>query len=129
MSYKAYADESYYDDVYQGTVFDEYEKKQKYLKQASRHIDSMTFNRITGEGFEKLTPFQQEVIQEVCCMQAEFEYENEDELESIFSGYSLNGVSAQIGNSWNIFIEKGVAMKRETYALLCQTGLCCRIAR
>lgn len=129
MSYKAYADESYYDDVYQGTVFDEYEKKQKYLKQASRHIDSMTFNRIVGEGFEKLTPFQQEVIQEVCCMQAEFEYENEDELESIFSGYSLNGVSAQIGNSWNIFIEKGVAMKRDTYALLCQTGLCCRIAR
>ena len=129
MSYKAYADESYYNDVYGGTVFDDHDQTVKYLKQASRHIDSVTFNRINSEGFEKLTLFQQEVIQEVCCMQAEFEYENQDELESIFSGYGINGVSAQIGNSWNIFMEKGVAMKRDTYALLCQTGLCCRIAR
>ena len=129
MSYKAYADETYYDDVFKGSEFEDYEEAEKYLRQASRHIDSLTFNRIREEGFDKLTPFQQEVIQEVCCLQAEFEYENQDELESIFSGYGINGVSAQIGNSWNIFMEKGVAMKRDTYALLCQTGLCCRIAR
>lgn len=129
MSYKAYADKAYYDDVFKGSEFEDYEEAEKYLRQASRHIDSLTFNRIREEGFDKLTPFQQEVIQEVCCLQAEFEYENQDELESIFSGYGINGVSAQIGNSWNIFMEKGVAMKRDTYALLCQTGLCCRIAR
>ena len=39
------------------------------------------------------------------------------------------GIAAQFGSSWNIFTDKGVAMKRDLYALLCQTGLCCRLAR
>ena len=55
--------------------------------------------------------------------------ENADEINSILSSYSINGVSAQFGSSWNIFTDKGVAMKRDLYALLCQTGLCCRLAR
>ena len=63
------------------------------------------------------------------CLQAEFEYENEDEINTILSGYSINGVSAQFGSSWNVFMEKGVAMKRDVYALLSQAGLCCRLAR
>lgn len=101
----------------------------KALRQASRHIDSLTFNRIVGRGFSSLTPFQQGVIQEVCCLQADFEYENADEIDSILSSYSINGVSAQFGSSWNVFTDKGVAMKRDVYALLSQTGLCCRLAR
>lgn len=102
---------------------------EKALRQASRHIDSLTFNRIVGQGFSNLTPFQQGVIQEVCCLQADFEYENADEIDSILSSYSINGVSAQFGSSWNVFVDKGVAMKRDVYALLSQTGLCCRLAR
>ena len=27
---------------------------------ASRHIDSLTYNRIVGQGFSNLTPFQQD---------------------------------------------------------------------
>ncbi|WP_349672980.1 hypothetical protein [Lacrimispora sp.] len=76
-----------------------------------------------------MTEFQQEVIQEVVCLQADFEHENADEISTILSSYSINGVSAQFGSSWNVFMDKGVAMKRDVYAQLSQTGLCCRLAR
>ncbi len=128
MEYQSYASTEYYTDNYGGKVIPA-EELEKKLKQASRHIDSLTYNRIVGQGFCRLTEFQQEIIQEVCCQQAEFEYENADELNAIFSSYSINGVSAQFGESWNIYKDKGVAIKRDVYALLEQTGLCCRLAR
>ena len=77
----------------------------------------------------RLIDYQQEIIRDVVCMQADFEVETADEINSILSSYSINGVSAQFGSSWNIFMDKGVAMKRDVYALLSQTGLCCRLAR
>ena len=102
---------------------------ERTLRQASRHIDSLTYNRIVGQGFSNLTEFQQEVIREVVCQQADFETENADEINTILQGYSINGVSAQFGQSWNVFTDKGVAMRRDVYTLLSQTGLCCRLAR
>ena len=128
MAYRAYADPEYYKEIYGGDMVPE-EHLEKALRQASRHIDSLTYNRIVGAGFENLTGFQQEIIRETVCQQAEFEYENADEINTILSGYSINGVSAQFGSSWNVFMEKGIAMKRDVYALLSQTGLCCRLAR
>lgn len=97
--------------------------------QASRHIDSLTYNRIIAAGFEKLTQFQQELIKEVCCRQAQFEVENDDAISSVLSSYSINGVSMAFGSSWNVFTEHGVAMRRDVYSLLQQTGLCCRQLR
>ena len=82
-----------------------------------------------SQGFSNLTEFQQNAIREVVCLQADFEIENADEINSILTSYSINGVSAQFGDSWNICVDKGVAMKRDVYALLSQTGLCCRLAR
>lgn len=128
MPYEPYATPDYYRDNYKGSIVPE-EELEKVLKQVSRHIDSLTYNRIVGRGFSNLTPFQQEIIQEVVCQQADFEYENADEINTILSSYSINGVSMQFGSSWNVFMDKGVAMKRDVYALLCQTGLCCRLAR
>lgn len=128
MDYKSYASESYYGNQYGGTLIPEEDQK-KALKQASRHIDSLTYNRIVGQGFFNLTEFQQEIIREVTCQQADFEVENEDEINTVLSSYSINGVSAQFGSSWNVFADKGIAMKRDVYALLCQTGLCCLLAR
>ena len=128
MSYEPYVDLNYYKNIFKGNVIPD-EEVEKQLRQASRHIDSLTYNRIVGRGFSNLSMFQQDVIKEVVCMQAEFEYENADELEMILSSYSINGVSAQFGNSWNVFTEKGIAMKRDVYTMLCQTGLCCRLAR
>ena len=95
------------------------------LKQASRHIDSLTFNRIVARGFEGLTEFQQAIIIDVCCDMADFEYENEEMINCVLQNYTLNGVSMQFGSSWNVLVQNGIAIKRDTYQILCQTGLCC----
>lgn len=50
-------------------------------------------------------------------------------IDTVLSGYSLNGASVQFGQSWNVYADKGVAMKKDVYALLAQTGLCCQLAR
>lgn len=128
MSYEPYATPEYYTDTYGGTLILENDIE-RALQIASRHIDSLTYNRIVGRGFSSLTQFQRDIIQDVVCQQADFETENADEINSILSSYSINGVSAQFGSSWNVFTDKGVAMKRDLYVLLCQTGLCCRLAR
>lgn len=95
--------------------------------QASRHIDSLTFNRIIARGYGNLTDFQKEVLDMVCAKQAEFEHENADLLESVLSSYSINGVSMGLNpNDWNLMVQNGVVMQRSTYDLLKQTGLCSR---
>jgi hypothetical protein len=128
MSYEPYASPGYYQGKYEGTLIED-DNLKKALVQASRHVDSLTYNRIVGRGFSNLTQFQQDIIKDVVCQQADFETENADEINSVLSSYSINGVSAQFGSSWNVFTDKDVAMKRDLYALLCQTGLCCRLAR
>lgn len=128
MAYEPYVTKEYYQTEYGGETVSE-EKLTKALRQASRHIDSLTYNRIVGQGFYNLTEFQQEVIREVICQQADFETENADEIDTILQSYTINGVTSQFGSSWNVFTDKGVAMKRDVYSLLCQTGLCCRLAR
>ncbi len=97
---------------------------EKSLKKASRHIDTLTFNRIQGIGFNNLTEFQKEIIKEVTCELASFEYENEDVITSVLNSYSINGVSMSFGDSWNIKVLKGVAIPTELYETLSQTGLC-----
>lgn len=128
MPYEPYVTPEYYRDTYKGSTVPA-DEQERVLRQAGRHIDSLTYNRIVGRGFSSLTPFQQDVIREVVCQQADFEHENADEINTILQGYSINGVSAQFGQSWNVYTDKGVAMKRDVYSLLSQTGLCCRLAR
>lgn len=128
MPYVPYVTPDYYIETYKGSTIPE-DELERVLRQASRHIDSLTYNRIVGRGFSNLTEFQQEAIQEVVCLQADFEHENADEINTILSSYSLNGASVSFGSSWNVFTDKGIAMMRDVYAQLSQTGLCCRIAR
>ena len=70
MNYEPYASPGYYQGKYKGTLIEDDDLK-KALVQASRHIDSLTYNRIIGQGFSSLTDFQQEVIREVVCMQTD----------------------------------------------------------
>ena len=128
MAYEPYATPDYYRQEDCGKIVPE-DELEKALRQASRHVDSLTYNRIAGRGFSNLTSFQQELIRDVVCQQADFETENADEISTILQGYSINGVSMQFGSTWNIFTDKGIAMKQDTYTLLCQTGLCCLLAR
>ncbi|MDW2799893.1 hypothetical protein RZO55_20180 [Clostridium boliviensis] len=128
MPYVPYVTPDFYKETYQGSTVPE-DELERALRQASRHIDSLTYNRIVGRGFSNLTEFQKEVIQEVVCLQAEFEHENSEVIDTVLSSYSINGTSMQFGQGWNVFTDKGIAMKRDVYAQLSQTGLCYRIAR
>ena len=122
MAYKAYVTPKYYLETYRGTSIPESELDLR-LRDASRHIDSLTYSRIVGRGFSALTEFQQDVIREVVCRQADFEAENREALDCALSSYSINGVSMTLTAGWNVFLDKGVAMPRELYSLLEQTGL------
>lgn len=97
---------------------------EKYLKKASRMIDSLTFNRIPQVGFENLSEFQSEIIKETCMSLADFYCENEDVLNYIFKTYSLNGVSMTLDAGITIRKINGVLISEEIYSALQQTGLC-----
>lgn len=98
--------------------------EEECLKRASRHIDSLTYNRIHKIGYENLTEFQKEILREVTLNLAIFEYENEDILSTAIDVYSINGVSMNFNSSgWNIVVQGGVAIKSTDYNLLGQTGL------
>lgn len=120
-----YADKEYYAKIYGGSMIPE-DEIERALDIASMHIDSLTYNRIAGRGFSGLTEFQQNMVRRVCCMQAEFEYENAALIQSVLDSYSLNGVSMNFGSNWKVTTAAGVAMRRDVYAMLCQTGLCDR---
>ncbi len=126
--YQSYADAAYYKDVFGGDTIPA-DDLDKCLKTASRHIDSLTYNRIVGRGIMNLTEFQQNLIREVCCEMAEFEYENADMIQSVLQNYSINGVSMSFGNSWNVRTMSGVAVRADTYDKLSQTGLCTPVLR
>ena len=120
-----YADETFYKNEYLGTHTPE--QLNRILKTASQHIDTLTFNRIVGVGFENLTPFQQSVIREVCCQMADFMIENKDLIETTLSSYSINGVSMAFGDNWNVVTSQGIALSRSTFELLKQSGLTRRV--
>ena len=98
--------------------------RERYLNDASRNVDTLTFNRIRD--FERLTPFQQEIVKEVVCRQADFLFENADAIASILDSYAINGVSMKFGSGFNVQVEGNVPMQRTVYSLLEQTGLCWR---
>lgn len=129
MVYMAYAKVLDFEKVFEDIVEVPEKELEQYLKQASRHIDSLTYNRIVGKGISSLAEFQQEIIKEVCCRQALFEYQNKEIFDMILQGYSINGVSMQFGESWNVSVQKGIPIRRDVYELLCQTGLCSRLLR
>jgi hypothetical protein len=99
---------------------------ERFLKDASRNVDTLTFNRIVAKGFDRLTEFQKELIQEVVCKQADFLYENADAIASVLDKYAINGVSMEFGTGFNVMMENGVPTQKTIYALLEQTGLCWR---
>ena len=128
MPYDTYVDVDYYTNDFKSNIIPK-EKIKGELKSASRNIDTLTFNRIVEVGFENLTEFQQNIIKEVICSLADFKFENKDVLDSVFSSYSINGVSANLDNGGNIKVIKGVAIPKNLYGYLEQTGLTCRSFR
>lgn len=125
-----YVDSDYYLNTYKGTVMTSEEDINKQLEKASLHIDSLTYNRIVARGFDNgLTSFQQDIVKRVVCELADFEFENADVLETTLSNYSINSVSMSFEKSWNVEIVNGVAIPKQSYHILGQTGLTCRNVR
>lgn len=119
-----YADYEYYTTEYKGTLPEE--EAVKALKQASRHIDILTYNRIVGAEFERLTAFQQDIIKETACMMADFESANASMINSLINSYSINGASISFsGESANCQLVNGVIIQRNVYEILSLTGLTC----
>lgn len=117
-----YVDLEYYKNTYCGKLPDE--EAEKALKQASRHIDMLTYRRIAGVGFDNLTPFQQETVKEVCCMMADFESTNASMINSLINSYSINGASINFsGESANCRLINGVVVQKDVYEMLNMTGL------
>ena len=123
-----YADLEYYKTTYNGTL--DYADAEKALSKASRHIDTLTYNRIVVAGFENLTEYQQEIIKECECLMADWETENADYINSMLSSYSLNGASMSFtGQSASATVVSGVAVSRDIYSHLQKCGLCTKNLR
>ncbi|WP_040209869.1 hypothetical protein [Clostridium polynesiense] len=114
----AYADLSYYKNTFRGNkIADE-----SLLERASDQIDSLTFNRINGVGFNSLTPFQQDKIKKAVCIQAEFIEQYGEYIDMPLSGYSVGDVSLSFTGS----VINGVTTTKEVLGYLKQTGLTSR---
>ena len=123
-----YADIEYYKTTYKGKLDDA--DVEQALQKASRHIDTLTYNRIVAIGFENLTEYQQGIIKECECLMADWETENTDYINNMLSSYSLNGASMSFtGQSASATVVSGVAVSREIYSHLQKCGLCTRSLR
>lgn len=88
----AYADVTYYKDVYKGNAVPD-ELIARQLEKASDQIDSMTYNRIVAQSFNNLTEFQQGKIRKAVCAHADFMYQYGPYLDMPLSGYSAGSIS------------------------------------
>ena len=123
-----YAGIEYYKNTYKGNL--EGADAEKALEKASRHIDTLTYNRIVEIGFDNLTEYQQGIIKECECLMADWETENTDCINSMLSSYSLNGASMSFtGQSASATVVSGVAVSREIYSHLQKCGLCTKSLR
>lgn len=123
-----YAGIEYYKNTYKGNL--DNADAEKALEKASRHIDTLTYNRIVGIGFDNLTEYQQGIIKECECLMADWETENTDYINSMLSSYSLNGASMSFtGQSASATVVSGVAVSREIYSHLQKCGLCTKSLR
>ena len=123
-----YADFEYYKNTYNGSL--EEPDAEKALRQAERHIDTLTYNRINEIGFDSLSEYQKWIVKECACLMADWETENADYINSLLSSYSLNGASMSFsGSSASAVVQNGVAVSRDILSHLQKSGLCCRILR
>lgn len=95
--------------------------KSEDAKKAAEQIDILTYNRID---YNKLTEPQRRVLDRVHSRLTAFITDNKEYLESYLSAYSINGVSMQFGDSWNLKVINGVAIPHDLYQMLISTGLC-----
>jgi hypothetical protein len=120
MEYVTY---EYYVNTYGGSIITA-ENAPKSLQIASQAVDSLTYCRIASRGLDGLTAHQKGIVQWVVCALAEWQTENADIINSPYSSYSINGVSATWGTGAGVKMVNGVMVPHSIYAELQKTGLC-----
>lgn len=118
-----YVDSEYYSSTFKGTKIPAKELD-SYLLKASEKIDELTFNRIVKIGFNNLTEFQKGKIQRAVCFHADYIYEFGTEMGQI-SSFSVLDISVNVENKNSTEAKYGT--NNDTYNLLKQTGLTCRV--
>lgn len=113
-----YVTDEYYKNTYGGTVIPDTELT-KQLDKASDQIDSMTFNRIVGKGFDSLTSFQQDKVKKAVCVHADFVYQYGPYLDMPLTGYSAGSISL----SFKSVEAGGIKTSEDVSNLLKPTGL------
>lgn len=93
----------------------------KLLEQTSDQVDSVTFNRVRGIGFESLTDYQKEMIKKAVCHQAAYRLEY-GAYEGI-SSFSAGSVSVSLNNANTL---NGQVISKVAAEYLKNTGLTTR---
>lgn len=117
----SYVDSTYYKDIFGGTILPDVSINQS-LERASDQINTLTYNRIVGKGFNNLTEFQQDKIKKAVCIHAEFVEQYGDYIDMPLSGFSAGSTSV----SFNANKVNGITTTQEVLNYLKQTGLTCR---
>ena len=120
-----YTSVDYYFEKYKGETLNK-TSIEKYLKMAQEKIDSVTHNRIVSIGFNNLTNFQKEKIEEAICSQADYIYENgyNHEENDDISSYSVLDISVNVDNSdRKQTVANKLGMSEYAYDCIKKTGL------
>lgn len=117
----SYVDSTYYKDSFKGIIIPEEEIENK-LSRASDQIDTLTYNRIVGIGFDNLTEFQKDKVKKAICIHAEFIEQYGAYIDTPLSGFSAGSTSI----SFDTNKINGISTTQEVLNYLKQTGLTCR---
>ena len=117
----SYVDSTYYKESFGGAIIPEDSINRK-LERASNQIDTLTYNRIVGIGFDNLTEFQKDKVKKAVCIHAEFIEQYGAYIDTPLSGFSAGSTSV----SFNTNKVNGITTTQEVLNYLKQTGLTCR---
>ena len=122
-----YATSEYYLTSFKGKLLPS-DEIDKYLQEATEKIDSITFNRIVGRGFDNLTEFQKEKVQKAVCYQAEYIFTNgfNDENKQDITSYSVLDISVNVNADKQKTQAEKECMSEKAYDLISKTGLTTR---
>ncbi len=113
-----YVDEIFYKS-FNGLITEGLNNK---LEKATDQINSLTYNRIVGIGFDNLTEFQKDKIKKAACLHADFMEQYGEYIDMPLSGFSAGSISV----NFNAQRVNGVTTTQEVLNYLKQTGLTCR---
>lgn len=100
-----------------------HDKLEKALAKAERDVDHLCFGRIKGKGFENLSPYQQNLIKEAICLQADYTEQYGPYLNSPLKSYTAGSTKVDMAD----VTCGGISTTQEIINLLEDTGLRCRV--